>query len=254
MSYNENNEPLYFEGNQRGVILLHAYTGSPNDVRSLGRSLNAAGYSVCLPTFSGHATEQPENILAQGPEIWAQDVKKSLDFMKAKGIKQIAIFGLSLGGVYATVSLAKYPEILIGGGAFCSPLTPTTKNNISPVFLNYAKTLIQKHSQSDLEVRRRMENIEYQLTKQLKEINELQAEVTYSLAEIIQPYFFAQGDLDQLVDPAAIATTVSLFTATQPQVHHYPKSGHVVTVGPEKLQFQEDVLAFVNSLDWTRSE
>ena len=254
MSYNEINEPVFFEGNECGVILLHAYTGSPNDVRALGRSLNVAGYSVCLPTFSGHATEQPENILAQGPSVWEQDVKNTIQFMQNKGISQLVIMGLSLGGVYATKSLAQYPEVFIGGGAFCSPLTPDTKNNILPVFLNYAKTLIKKHSETELEVRRRMENIEYQLTKQLNEINELQAEVSANLGNIKQPYFFAQGELDKLVDPMAIERILPLFKSTIPQLHHYPKSGHVVTVGPEKQLFQQDVLTFVNSLDWTRSE
>ncbi|MGX6961358.1 alpha/beta hydrolase [Vagococcus xieshaowenii] len=254
MSYNENNEPLFFEGGHRGVILLHAYTGSPNDVRSLGRYLNSKGYSVCLPTFAGHATEQPENILAKGTIDWQQDVSDSIAFMQAKGIQQLAIFGLSLGGVYATKSLANYSDVFIGGGAFCSPLTPTTKNNIFPVFLNYAETLIKKHSQTELEVRRRMENVNYQLTKQLKDINELQKHVEGCISEIQAPYFFAQGELDQLVDPNAIKETMQLFTSTTIELHYYPKSGHVVTVGPEKNQFQEDVLTFVNSLDWTRSE
>lgn len=30
----------------------------------------------------------------------------------------------------------------------------------------------------------------------------------------------------------------------------YENSGHVITLGPEKEQLHNDILAFLNSLDW----
>ena len=39
-------EPFFFEAGPRTVLLLHAYTGSANDVRLLGRFLERNGYTV----------------------------------------------------------------------------------------------------------------------------------------------------------------------------------------------------------------
>ncbi|MGX6978713.1 alpha/beta hydrolase [Vagococcus elongatus] len=243
---------IYFSGGSRGVLLFHAYTGSPNDVRMLGRFLNGHGYSVGLPTFSGHGTVDPENILSKGPADWWEDVKASIDFLKRQGVKEIAVFGLSLGGVYGIKCLEEYGDELVGGGAFSSPVLPETENNIFPVFLDYARKLIKNNGASQLTENRRMENIEYQLTKQLEAIKQLQTEVRMKLGEIKQPVMLVQGGRDRLIDPEAIFEAVKYFTQTEPRVFLYPNSGHVVTIGNERRQFQEDVLSFLTDIQWTK--
>ena len=35
------------------------------------------------------------------------------------------------------------------------------------------------------------------------------------------------------------------------QLKWYEKSGHVITLGPEKDQLHEDIFEFLESLDWT---
>lgn len=243
---------IYFPGGPRGVLLFHAYSGSPNDVRMLGRFLNRHGYSVGMPTFSGHGTDDPEDILAKGPADWWADAQTSLSFLKQQGVEEIAVFGLSLGGIYAIKCLEEYGDGLIGGGAFSSPVLPDTENNIYPVFLNYARKLIKNNGASQLTLNRRMENIEYQLTKQLGAIKELQTEVRLKLGEIKQPVMLVQGERDRLIDPEAIFEAVNYFTQTRPRVYLYPNSGHVVTIGNERRQFQEDVLSFLTDLKWIK--
>lgn len=245
---------VFLEGNKRGIILFHAYTGSPNDVRMLGRYLNESGYTIHLPTFRGHGTENPENILSEGPAIWEEDVKNSIQLMHDKGIKELAVFGLSLGGVYAIHSLENWEEDFIGGGAFCSPLIPDAKNNIQPEFLNYARRLVKKTSSNTLEINRRMENIGYQLERQLTDIHKLQELVFEKLGIIQQPVFLAQAGKDELVEAEAVYKAEKYFIQTQPEIKWYPESGHVITVGPERQIFQQDVLDFVNRLPWTEEK
>lgn len=47
------------------MLLLHAYSGSPNDVRMLARYLEKSEYTVYAPLFTGHGTLAPQDILAQ---------------------------------------------------------------------------------------------------------------------------------------------------------------------------------------------
>ena len=42
------------ESNTRAVILFHAYTGTPADVRMLAQFLHRHDYAVYVPVFSGH--------------------------------------------------------------------------------------------------------------------------------------------------------------------------------------------------------
>ena len=44
------------ESNTRAVILFHAYTGTPADVRMLAQFLHRHDYAVYVPVFSGHGT------------------------------------------------------------------------------------------------------------------------------------------------------------------------------------------------------
>ena len=45
---------LYGKHGKRAVLLLHAYSGSPNDVRMLCRFLEKSEYTVYAPLFEGH--------------------------------------------------------------------------------------------------------------------------------------------------------------------------------------------------------
>lgn len=255
MSYNNEEEILYFPGDKnRGVILFHAYTGSPNDVRMLGRFLNSHGYSVALPTFSGHGTSQPEHILANDTSAWEKDVKRSIQFMQEKGMTKVAVLGLSLGGVYAIWALENYPVEVIGGGAMCSPISPDTKNNIHPVFLQYARHLIKKQGATPLEEQRRMGNINFQLDKQLKQIGDLQLDVYNQLAKINQPVFLAQAEKDELIDGKKLLEVKEKMINAHAEINWYPNSGHVVTVGPDRQALQDDVLGFLNNLAWKEEQ
>ncbi|MCF7523307.1 hypothetical protein L3X07_08475 [Levilactobacillus brevis] len=61
------------------MILLHAYSGSSNDMRLLARRLQSENYTVLAPIFSGHATGDPADILRQGsPQQWWQDTQTAI--------------------------------------------------------------------------------------------------------------------------------------------------------------------------------
>ena len=90
------------ESNTRAVILFHAYTGTPADVRMLAQFLHRHDYAVYVPVFSGHGTPDVEDILASSPEAWYEDAKRAVDFVRGEGFHTVAAFGLSMGGIMAT--------------------------------------------------------------------------------------------------------------------------------------------------------
>ena len=80
MAKNQFTEAVIFRKGKRAVLLLHAYSGSSNDVRMLSRRLEKENYTVYSPNFSGHGTLVPEDILDQTTEQWWQDTQEAVAF------------------------------------------------------------------------------------------------------------------------------------------------------------------------------
>ena len=110
------------ESNTRAVILFHAYTGTPADVRMLAQFLHRHDYAVYVPVFSGHGTPDVEDILASSPEAWYEDAKCAVDFVRGEGYHTVSAFGLSMGGIMATKlateHLVEYAGTFLFAGIF----------------------------------------------------------------------------------------------------------------------------------------
>ncbi|HWN69404.1 MAG TPA: hypothetical protein VNM90_17305, partial [Haliangium sp.] len=53
--------PFWFSGNNDvGVLCVHGFTGTPFEVRHLGRRLNEGGFTVSGPALPGHTTSIDE--------------------------------------------------------------------------------------------------------------------------------------------------------------------------------------------------
>lgn len=232
-------EGLFFPKGERAVLLLHAYTGSYNDVRMLARSLESQGYTVYAPLFTGHGTKDPNDILAQSPATWWHDTQEALVFLREKGYHQIAVFGLSMGGIYAMATMGE-PDV-IGGGAFCSPLH-TAPNTIHQNFMIYARHLLKEIIDEQA--------VEEASVKQLSEIERFSAKVQQTFGDIRVPIFLAQAGKDQLITPSTVYQVAQSLSQTRCNVQWYPNSGHVITVGPDRKELEKDVLYFIEGLSW----
>lgn len=91
-------EPFTFESGKRAVLLLHGFTGHTADVRMLGRYLEKKGYTCHAPIYRGHG-KPPEELIDATPEQWWEDVTAAYNHLKDLGYREIAVAGLSLGGV-----------------------------------------------------------------------------------------------------------------------------------------------------------
>ncbi len=247
-------QSFYFKKGNKAILLLHAYSGSANDVRMLGRVLEKSEYTVYAPMFSGHGTLDPNEILAAGPTIWWQDVRQSLAFLQEEGFEEVAVFGLSMGGIFATALIEEFPQIVIGGGSFCSPIIPTTKENILVNFLDYSKKVLSYQQTTDEIVTQQLAQMEPKIQAQLKEIQTFSASIAQKLKTIHVPIFLAQAGKDQMIDPNGFYAIQKELQQTRTIAIWYAKSGHVLTVSEEHKQLEEDVLAFLNTLPWNEGK
>ncbi|WP_174705914.1 alpha/beta hydrolase [Tetragenococcus osmophilus] len=242
-------KPLLEEHGKKAVILLHAYSGSPNDVRMLCRFLEKANYTIYSPMFSGHGTMDPQDILDQKVDAWFEDTRAAIDFLKRKGYQQIAVFGLSMGGIMAIDALTKKDSSVIGGGCFCSPIFKTD-TRVPENFYRYAEEVLSYANLTKEDLEERLTRIAKESKTQLQEIESFSESVSKKVSMIETPVFLAQAGQDQMIDASTVFKTAQALEQNKFTLQWYPKSGHVVTIGPERKQFEEDVLAYLESLPW----
>nr|WP_181429484.1 alpha/beta fold hydrolase [Enterococcus plantarum] len=246
-------KPLFTQNGSRAVLLLHAYSGSSNDVRMLSRFLEKENYTVYSPNFSGHATMAPEDILEKNTNDWWQDTRDALQFLKDKGYQQIAVFGLSMGGIFTMSALTSQVEGIIGGGFFCSPIFPV-KNKVPENFVLYADKVLKTAGVSAEERAERMVKIKDASFAQLKDIQSFSERTANNLGQVKVPVFMAQSGSDEMIDPHGVYQTAQALTQTRFTLNWYPNSGHVLTIGPDHKQLEQDVMAFLNTLSWNEEK
>ncbi|MGX4686380.1 alpha/beta hydrolase [Vagococcus sp. JNUCC 83] len=243
-------EPFYSKVSNKAVLLLHAYTGSSNDVRALARRLEREGFSVYCPMFSGHGTMEPMDILDQTADTWWQDAKRAVEFLKEEGHEKIAVFGLSMGGLFAMKLIETFPEMFVGGGTFSSPLDPADTTNIYPNFLKYCEYRYDKLNVSLEEKTDKIDSIKAPLERQLKDINLTVHSVYEGLPKIEKQLFLAQSAKDEMVRAKGVYEAAKDMEKAFVEVHWYPNSTHVITVSHDKIQFEKDVVQFIHKLSW----
>jgi carboxylesterase len=245
-------EPFFFEGNEKAIILFHAFTGTSNDVRMLGRRLNREGYTVYAPQLTGHATKDVFNLVAPGnPQTWLADGQRAYDALKERGYHKIAVFGLSLGGTIATSVLLN--NDVVGGGVFNTPIVtnqPITESNVPKSFMLFAENMQKKIGLGDAEVQAQKGQLQSQLTDTLQGIAAINTKLRSQIDEIKVPFYIAASGQDELVDPTAGEQFADAITTAPVDLNVFQSATHVITVGKYHHEFETTVIDYLTTLNW----
>ncbi|MBC2375432.1 alpha/beta fold hydrolase [Listeria welshimeri] len=240
-------QPFLFEKGKRAVLLLHGFTGSSADVRILGRFLQENNYTCYAPQYRGHGVS-PDLLLKTGPEDWWEDVLEAYDHLKSLGYTEIAVAGLSLGGLFS---------LKLG---FSRPLkgiiamsTPTRMDSSSPIiqgFLDYVRNYKKLEGKIPEQIEDEM--IAYKdapmntIAKLKDEINGVVAEIDM----IYAPIMVVQGEKDDMVDVSGAQLIYDTVESTKKELHWFKESGHVITLDKERKDVNQAILTFLDSLEW----
>lgn len=240
-------KPLYFDGGPVGIVLLHAYTGTSSDHHMLGRFLQRQGFSAYLPQFTGHATFEPLDILEKGnPEQWWTDTKAAISYIAYQQKKPLYVFGLSMGGIFATKALLTLDSV-VAGGVFSSPVIPQAETQIYPNFLKYAQRIYDYTDLDNEHIAAKLRRIEYLLPKQMDAVHAFAREMTPDLGQLKKPYFIGQSGQDEMIDANGAYDLKAALVNASVDFHWYEEATHVLTVGPAHKQLQDDVLHFIQN-------
>lgn len=240
-------KPFTFEGGKRAVLLLHGFTGNSADCRMLARYLEKRGYTCHGPQYKGHGVP-PEELVHTGPEDWWKDVMQAYEFLKNKGHDEIAVVGLSLGGVFS-LKLG-YTVPIKGIVPMCAPMYIKSEEVMYQGVLEYAREYKKREGKSEEQIEQEMEEFKKTPMGTLKALQGLISDVRDHVDLIYAPTFVVQARHDHMINTDSANIIYNEVESDFKELKWYEESGHVITLDKEKDQLHEDVYQFLEKLDW----
>jgi carboxylesterase len=110
------NVEFRLEGGRSGVLLIHGLTGTPAEMRLVGKGLNRAGFSVYGMQLAGHCGNV-DDLLATDWLDWYASVKAAAEQFRQE-VDHLFVAGLSMGAVLALKLAADHPDWVKGVGVY----------------------------------------------------------------------------------------------------------------------------------------
>lgn len=106
--------------NSAGVVLVHGLTGTPTEMRYVGRGLNERGYTVYAPVLAGHCGTEAE-LLRTGWRDWMESTEQACDWLAGK-VDRLYVAGLSMGALLSLQMAARRPQQVRGIALYSTTL------------------------------------------------------------------------------------------------------------------------------------
>src|SRR5699024_1899632 len=94
------------------------------------------GYTCHAPLYQGHGVP-PEKLLETNSSLWWQDVTEAYGKLKEDGHEDIAVVGLSLGGVFSLKLGYTFP--VKGIVSMCAPMNMKNQQRLYQGVMQYAR-------------------------------------------------------------------------------------------------------------------
>jgi carboxylesterase len=110
---------FYLQGSKKkGVLLVHGLTGSPLEMKFIGKQLNRMGFTVYAPVLAGHCQDK-KTLVKTTYEDWIYSLKTAL-YKFQNEVAEIYMAGICVGGALALLA-AHQENRLVKGVAIYSP-------------------------------------------------------------------------------------------------------------------------------------
>lgn len=240
-------KPFTFYGDHRAVLLLHGFTGSTLHVRKLGKYLHERGFTCHAPLYKGHGLA-PEELVQTEPSNWWQDVLDGYHFLKEKGYEDIAVAGVSLGGVF---SLKVGIELPVKGIVTMSaPAKEKQIDYLRKRLLDYAKGYKKIEGKEANIIDEEIEELKQVPIKSLRSLQRLILETGKQMDRISSPILIMQGCLDEPLYIKSAKMISEQVQTKEKRLKWYQNSGHILTLEKDQEMVFEDTYTFLNQLNW----
>lgn len=232
------------EAGNRAVLLLHGFAGTTSDMRELGEYIAENGYTVYAPNYRGHG-ENPAKFLATTPEMWYEDAVNGYKKLQDAGYHEIVILGVAMGGVFALKMAQKLaPKAII-------PLCANVNRNMRYIPVEaYLKKQLKADGIVETEADDMLASYQSEIEKMATARAAFYKEVSGQIEKIHVPTMIGQGCQDEEIDADNANYIFKKIHTEEKQLCFYAGSGHDIVNDCEKDILGEDVVYFLDDLNW----
>lgn len=226
-------EGLRFGDDGPGVLLLHGFTGHPEDLGGFGAALGRAGYRAYAPCLAGHGGT-PEDLGRTGADDWRRSAELALlELVEQRAGRGVAVCGLSLGGMLAIDLASRFPVRALVA------LNPAVavRNRLAPLsryvwrFVPYVRL-------------RPQDNLERLPLRAVAELVGYIREARAAAGRVQAPSLVLQSEFDPLVRPEASREIYRLLGSREKEFEMLSSHEHVPR--QDAAGFESRVIAFLN--------
>ncbi len=239
--------PIFLQGGEEGVLVIHGFTGSPHDFEYMAHELHKAGFTVSVPRLPGHGT-CGEDFLTTTHHDWLRRVYDAYYDLNAI-CKDVYIVGLSMGGVIALILAAHLkPKKLVTLAA----ATHTFDNRIklTPLISLFTKKMKrendEKYEDPDLQYLKN-EYWSFNWPKQAAELYKLMKMARKSVHGIVSDTLVVAANNDNTVPLSAAEFIYKNISSEKRKLLVFEKSRHVLSNDVEKEEVTKAVIEWLKS-------
>jgi carboxylesterase len=247
--YMEGAEPLFLEGGERGLLLLHgAGGGTAWDMKEFAATANRRGWTVWLPSLPGFGT-RPEDLIGVTAGGWLDESRNGVDRLAAE-CTTVAVVGHSVGGALALL-LAAEDERITRTVAWSAPWK--INNRLLPLLplvnrIPLIRRLVPERVPVDTPAALKDKgwvgygwlpgSIGHPVLDVLKKLHE-------GAGKITSPVFLVQGTGDTVIDSASADRIQEELAGSEKKSWIIDGGSHVLMQGPRKDELFARTLAFI---------
>lgn len=259
-----NTEPYIFPAGSSGCLLIHGFTGTPQETRGLGEYLHAQGHSVLGVRLAGHGST-PEALHATRWSDWFASVEEGFAALRQR-CTRIAVVGFSLGGALALLLARQHSFDRLVLLSTPLALDGDWRLNMLPLVRHVTPWYypLEKASFSDPFVRQRVREfspdvdlddpqVQQQIRRSVKisvaavdELRRALKQARAALPAVRQPALIMHGREDETARPAYADEIAARIGSTEKDLVLWKQTGHqLLVVGPQRHAIYERIAAFV---------
>ncbi|MGH7898799.1 MAG: alpha/beta hydrolase [Candidatus Binatia bacterium] len=245
LSSEERARGFRFDGGAVGCLLLHGFTGTPAELRSLGERLAGEGYSVSAPLLPGHST-RVDDLARTRWQDWFGAALEAWDVLGRTSSTRV-VAALSMGALLALHLAYERPSEVRAAALLAPALELASRRAASLAYWLARFPRLPRR----VEIVRKRDRLG-RLTPAYDEVPlralasmvELQRRVRAELPSITVPTLIVEGGRDgTLAVTSASSVEAGLGSALKRRVR-FAESGHIVTEGDGADAVIDEVASF----------
>lgn len=246
-------EPFFLPRGSTGCLLIHGFTGTPNEMRYMGEYLADRGYSVLGIRLMGHAT-RPDDLVRTRWQDWIASVEDGYHILRGVS-KSIFLMGLSMGGTLSLLFSTQKP--VDGVVAMSTPYTLPADPRLPFVeYLHWIIPSVDKGSSDWRNLEAASDHIDYPIypTRAIAELRDLISATRNALPQVQIPVLLAHSKDDGSIPAENMQNIYDNLGSTDKQMLLVENCGHVIIREPERMAVFQAADQFIHRITNSKYE